>query len=116
VIDVASVLDGIARERVVRLAKFAAEAAPSGWFEVSLAIWGTSTDDLKLKWSNGVGQIEHHSMVSLTSQRRHFPAEWAERDGAGLADLLWRFDNHLRLHAKAPLGPSRPIPFVPLTA
>lgn len=109
-LEVRKLLDGIARERLVVLGKLAAELAPSGWFQVALSLWGTSAIGLQLVWPDGAGQLRNQAMVTVRSRRNYFPSELSERGSPVVEELLWRFDNHLRIHAKAPIGPPRPVP------
>jgi hypothetical protein len=109
-LDVSQLLERNARERLVVLGKLAAEIAPNGWFQVAISLWGTSTTELQLGWPDGEGQLKGHAMVTVRSRRHHFPSELAVHGSLEAAELLWRFDNHLRIHAKAPVGPARPAP------
>ena len=108
-LELFKLLEGIARERLVVLGKLAAEIVPSGWFQVAISLWGTSTTELRLVWPDGEGRLKGHAMVTVRSRRHHSPSELAV-PGPVADELLWRFDNHLRIHSKAPVGPARPRP------
>jgi len=107
-LDLMELLEGCARERIIGLAKLAREIAPSGWFEIAVSIWGTSATELQLAWPNGKGQLRNNAVITVRSRRHHFPSELMDPASPVAADVLWRFDNHVRIHSKAPIGPPNP--------
>jgi hypothetical protein len=107
-LNVMELLEGSARERLLVLAKLASEIAPGGWFRSAVSIWGTSATELQLMWPDGKGQLNNHATVTVRSRRHHFPSELTDPASRVAGELLWRFDNHLRIHSKAPVGAPRP--------